>query len=326
MKIARTNMMKPSHTTGAASRAQRRGVGALTLAALLASAAPAGAQVTADSFADFSGVQGFNGWYYGFFDGDSDQPWSMADFEELSYFDGIIWRRTAGADYWTALMARGGHPNGVITSGGRIPEENWAVRRWVSDGHYVLMVSGQLWDANPVGANTQGNGVVGYVMVDGAAVWQAAIEPGDTIGTTYNLEVCTVPGTVLDFAIDPRDGDDLFDETGFTARIQSIIEHGPEDTISCPGGTVEFMVIAAPSALSFQWRHNGEPITHDGNSHRLRIVNVDAKDAGSYDCVVSGMCGSMASIARHPHDLRVGLRLRREYRLPGLLLVPRRVL
>ena len=44
--------------------------------------------IIADSVAEFSGVQGQNNWYYGFYDGDGTNPFSSNDFELLAQYGG----------------------------------------------------------------------------------------------------------------------------------------------------------------------------------------------------------------------------------------------
>lgn len=276
------------------SRARRLGLPlAIGLAAAMFGAAPAAAQVLTISDDDFSDQQGFKGWHYGYFDGSSDTPWRLDDFAPLPFFDDA-WRRETGVGgYWTAVTRAGGHPNGLISSGGRLEEENCAVRRWVADADYVLQLSGRLWDADPTPGH--GNGVIGHIMVDGETIWQQTIDNGNQAGVEYALEVCTVEGTIIDFAIDPRDSDDGCDDTGFISMIRTIIDHDPVDSFTCTGGTVELNVVTIPGEFTYQWRHNEQGIEHDADGPRLRIVDMDPEKTGFYDCVVTNSCGSMIS-------------------------------
>jgi hypothetical protein len=271
-------------------------VGALALSAL---AAPAGAQLLAVGHQDFRGLQGYNGWYYGFFDGISSRgdAWQLDDFEEMPIFDGA-WRRQPGVGgYWTSITPDGGHPNGTISSGGRLPEENWAVRRWISDGTYVLQLNGRLWDADPTPGH--GNGVIGRIMVDGETVWEQTIDNGNQHGVQYLLHTCTVPGTIIDWVIDPRDNDDGCDDTGFHAFIRTIIDEQPRSAFTCEGGTVFVSVHTLPGTgeYEYQWRFNGEPIKHEANFPTYRVINLTPETEGDYDCVITNTCGSMVSDA-----------------------------
>ena len=53
------------------------------------------AQIVADSVAEHSGVQGQDGWFYGYYDGDSNIPFSQNDFEEFPLLIGnTTWSRS----------------------------------------------------------------------------------------------------------------------------------------------------------------------------------------------------------------------------------------
>lgn len=253
-----------------------------------------GPEILADSYIDFSGVQGQGGWFYGFYDGDSAAPWTESDFELLPIFDQFegrgAWYRALGpGGYWTHLHVWGGHPNGVITSGGRIPEENWAVRRWVSPTQHIVRVQATLMDLGyePRAAN----GVVGHIIA-GGTIWRQAIENGP-YGAVADVEFCVDEGTGADFAIDPRDSNDWGDETYFVITVRSIIALQPRDVSTGPGGTATFSVaLDALNAYSFQWRHNGAPI-QGATGPTLTLQKVQQADAGVYDCFIGGECGSM---------------------------------
>lgn len=260
--------------------------------------AAADAQILAECHADYSSVQGYRNWYYGFFNGDSSTPWSINDFEQLPIFNGLFWTRPEGANgYWTRITQDGGHPNGTITTGGRTPEVNWAVRRWVSPGDYVVEVSGHVWDASPT--PDLGNGIISHIQVDGQEVWTGIVENGNEHGLEYNLRLCITQGTVIDFAVDPRDGNDMGDDTGCHAMIRTVIDHQPEDSFTCEGGTVVLEVLTIPGDYTYQWRFNGVPIEHDANFSTYHIVNLTPDKVGFYDCVVGETCGSMVSDAAH---------------------------
>ena len=76
----------------------------------------------------------------------------------------------------------------------------------------------------------------------------------------------------------------------------------PQPQALIPGGTAEFSVIAIGSDLGFQWRRNGTPLASGGRiggatSDTLSIASVASADQGSYDCVVTGPCGTAISLA-----------------------------
>lgn len=258
--------------------------------------AAANAQILADCHIDYSDQQGNNNWYYGYFNGNSDTPWSINDFEQLPIFNGLFWTRPEGVGgYWTRITMDGGHPNGTITTGGRTPELNWAVRRWVSPGDYVLNVEGHVWDAAPTPG--VGNGIISHIQVDGQEVWTGIVENGNEHGVDFNLRLCVVQGTIIDFAIDPRDGNDIGDDTGCHAMIRTVIDNQPQDDFACAGGTAVVRVLTIPGDFQYQWRFNGAPITVDGNLFEYHIANLTPDKVGMYDCVITDTCGSMISDA-----------------------------
>jgi hypothetical protein len=62
----------------------------------------------------------------------------------------------------------------------------------------------------------------------------------------------------------------------------------------CAGSNVTFTVTASGTALTYQWRKNTTNIP-GATSSSYTINNVAAGDAGNYDVVVSGTCGTVTS-------------------------------
>src|SRR5262249_39026115 len=71
------------------------------------------------------------------------------------------------------------------------------------------------------------------------------------------------------------------------------ITANPNPQTVCSGGSAAFSVTGT-SAQSFQWRKNTVPIG-GATSSTLVLNPVLAGDAGSYDCVVTNLCGSATS-------------------------------
>ena len=178
--------------------------------------------IIADSIADYSGTQGQDGWYYGFYDGNVIAgPYTNADFEEFANYgsagNGLpdwhtsIWYHTRNT-YWTAIWDEGGHPNAKTTSFGRTPAEHWPVRRWVSETDGVIEITGVLHESGGAG-----DGVIGYIFVDGMAVFSHSLNDDDP-QYSYSVTVPVNVGTLVDFAIAPK-ASDWTDATKFTAVI-----------------------------------------------------------------------------------------------------------
>ena len=76
----------------------------------------------------------------------------------------------------------------------------------------------------------------------------------------------------------------------------------PTDASACPGGGATFHVEATGNpAPAFLWRRNTVPIDTAMNpsaaTDTLSLSNVGPADAGSYDCVVTNVCGDDTSVA-----------------------------
>ena len=193
-------------------------------------AAPDGStvpQFPVDSLADFWGVQGAGGWYYGYYDLTADTNtgngrYDAADFRQMTSYDGSWFTSTS---FWTHVTREGGHPNGLITSGtGHIAAEHWAIRRWVSSVSARLRISGHVQknDAQPAS-----DGVIVKIFIDGAELYSSVVSGQDTAGYDYVLCFTVGVGTFIDFAIGPgATSSDRGDNTGFTATITAI---GPGD-------------------------------------------------------------------------------------------------
>lgn len=192
-------------------------MGAMALAAV-AWANPAVGGVLADSYEEYSGVQGQDGWEYGFYDGDVEEPYTPADFEHFPEFGTVesLWYIILGEDaYWTIMRQVGGHPNGTTTSENRLEVEHHAVRRWVSDHDGAVRVTGELLDAN----SNYGNGVIGRIFLDDTEIWSADIANGE--GVKYNFVALVDEGTTIDFVIDPKDDNDWADSSLFFSTVWS---------------------------------------------------------------------------------------------------------
>lgn len=194
-----------------------RATRAAIAASFLLAAAPAGAQVIADSQADFSGVQGQDGWYYGYYE----SPLSPAGFQQFPLYNSFapgLWSRTANAPggYWTLVSNLGGHPSGTRGISGRQKIVNWAVRRYVFAAGGGITISGRLRKV----VETCGNGVIGRIFINGTQAWSGAIAGNDTTGITYAIPAILPPGTVIDWAIDPSLGDEECDYSVFNAVLR----------------------------------------------------------------------------------------------------------
>ena len=180
----------------------------------------------ADSIAEFSGNQGGNGWFYGYWDkkADGDAIYAASDFIPFPRGTGNV---LAGTNFWNGskwdfpatdpslveLTAGGGQPsaeNGNIN----LPVQ-WAIRRYVSETNGQLRITGTLACQSLNGLC--GDGVVGRIFVDGAQVFS---RPVKFSSEGYSIVVAANLGSTIDFVIDAgAANNDFCDTTTFTAKV-----------------------------------------------------------------------------------------------------------
>lgn len=165
----------------------------------------------ANSVSEFSGTQGQDNWYYGYYNG----SFTSDDFQQMTQYDNDAWWVKKGA-YWSNLWNNGGHPNGNPSIGDRIPVNQWSVRRWISEVDGEIQIMGNLSKSNTVGVGI--DGIIGSIFVNGLPIWSSYIAPHDGYGVNYNLSTTITKGSFVDWAIAPY-GNDGSDGTNFTATI-----------------------------------------------------------------------------------------------------------
>lgn len=210
--------------------------GAVVALGLLGAPALA-APVIADSVADFTGVQGLNGWHYGWynFEDVGQEAGSVAvdtgAFHQFGYFDSDTgwWASSAfaaggyptgGAEpgSYAVITASRMHPNAPLGSANVVAEEHWAARRWISNVSGEVTLSGLIAHHHYDGAPIVGNGTEAHILVDGVSVFSYDVDLLDFEGIAYSLDLIVTEGTVIDFVVGGK-GNPLFDATTFTARV-----------------------------------------------------------------------------------------------------------
>jgi hypothetical protein len=171
----------------------------------------------ADSVAQFSGVQGKDGWHYGYWDRsiDADGQYNQAsEFAELGQFGKDVLNGLSGHDafttgdlwycedgrFYTSLWAKGGHANSSVKLRDYAAAEHWAVRRWISNVSGIVTISGHAGKVMPWGANWGGE-CQGIIVVDGKAVLSTVM---DEHGLDYTVAVKVREKSVVDFLIAPN--------------------------------------------------------------------------------------------------------------------------
>lgn len=188
------------------------------------------AVLIADSIADFSGVQGQDGWSYGIFNQGNNPAlgYTTGGFELLDDFIGTAWRASdslvgAQNNDFLNLSAAGGHPTG-LGPGGQ-DAIIWAVRRFTASEAGNLLLDFELRKSNT--GNPNGGGITGRIFVDGNEQYTELVANDDGAPGRNQLLVNVGIGSVIDFVIDPTgvspgsDGDfsARADGSVFSARI-----------------------------------------------------------------------------------------------------------
>jgi len=135
-----------------------------------------GLTLRADSALDFSGVQGQDGWRYGYYNiSVNGQPdVGGTDFVEFpgTFWNGSLWNWTPGGDPpWTEVTHVGGHPNGTNQAPPN-GDEHWATRRYVVQPGEAgdLFIEWSLAKSNPNGDVTTVRIFRNGVQIDASAV------------------------------------------------------------------------------------------------------------------------------------------------------------
>jgi len=159
-------------------------------------------EVLADSVVDFSGTQGHNGWYYGYYDqrADVEEDNGIYDAEDFIAFDDSTWigqvwdlvdNSVTGVGPWVALSCQGGHPSGNAKGD---PSVHWAVRRWESTITGDVKI--ECFYHRTAAA---GDGTVGRVFLNGT---QLASRFSLATAHRFTVTASVAVGDTLDFAID----------------------------------------------------------------------------------------------------------------------------
>lgn len=207
---------------------------AIAAGSLLGSVASADMVKLADSRLEFSGVQGSDGWSYGWY-ADADIAHTQgfaavntANFQEFGYYaPGSGWwthdsvsagSGDGGSPYFlTVVTADAMHANAPIPGSQEIADDvRWASRRWTSDITGTIDIIGHIAKADQ--GSLLGDGIDAYVIIDGISVYYYGVEVGDYTGTDFSLTAAVSEGSVVEFIVGSRQSG-LFDAVSFRSEI-----------------------------------------------------------------------------------------------------------
>ncbi|MBI1841066.1 MAG: lamin tail domain-containing protein [Verrucomicrobia bacterium] len=181
----------------------------------------------ADSVAEYSGTQGGNNWYYGYWDrrNDADGVYAPGEFKAfprangpasaLNFYTNNVWRWFPPAEAVTEITRTGATATG--DNGDALRPSHWAVRRWVSKTNSLVRIAGLIGDATRCGDLSSGDGITGRILVDGVEIFRQSIRQN---GMTYSVTTQLAKDALVDFVIDPgSSANDVCDSATFTASI-----------------------------------------------------------------------------------------------------------
>ncbi len=194
--------------------------------------------ILADSAAEFSGIQGQNNWFYGYYNKSIDVPatYQATNFVQFpsfgtaygpeNFFNGTAWDWYAGNPPWTEVGRTNGHPNGSNTG-----LEHWAIRRWISEVSGTIRVD---WFLRK--AASGGNGVTGRIYHNNLQRDTAVIAGSNTTGTNKTVSFAVQLGDTVDIILDSvgTDGqaNDGSDSSFYNARISILPTYTNQFTTS----------------------------------------------------------------------------------------------
>lgn len=220
----------------------------------------------ADSATGFSGVQGSNGWSYGYYHRSADANPGYdpgTDFNATDPNFGFVngtWQLGAGGDPAAnppnvVIGPLDMHPNSV---GG----EHWAVRRYTCPAAGRLRIAGLLGNLSGLGSTTA------RLFVDGAQVFTTQV---GAQGFAYSIFVTVNAGSRIDFALDPN-GSDAGDATRWTAVLHPATSGAAlvADSVTGFSGTQG----------ANQWRYGIYNRSQDLDSHYDAATDFNSSPAG----------------------------------------------
>ena len=118
--------------------------------------------------------------------------------------------------------------------------------------------------------------------------------PGAT-GTSYTITGITVANAGnYDVVITGTCGTVTSNTVTLTVNTAPVITTQPVSVAQCAGTNVTFSVVATGPGLTYQWRKGGV-IIPGATGPGYTLNNITAGDAGNYDVVITGTCGTVTS-------------------------------
>lgn len=226
--------------------------GAIAALTTLAGGALANPILIADSVDDFGGVQGENGWSYGWYSQDDVSTGApvgvnTSAFNQFTSFNsGTGWWSTdpfsaastpgqgSSPGTYAVITAELMHAHAPSPLANLSAENLWVSRRWTSNTSGVVTLSGSIAHDDYGGGFMAGNGTEAHILVDGVAVFSYDVQFQDFVGTEYLFDVAVGQGTTIEMLLGAK-GDPSFDATRFDMQISVVPAPGAVALIGLGG-------------------------------------------------------------------------------------------
>lgn len=133
-----------------------------------------------------------------------------------------------------------------------------------------------------------GNNLVYQWRKDGTAI------PGATASTYHVAASASGNAGIYDVLVTGACGPVISTPVTVTVNAVTSILTQPANQMICLGANASFSVTAAGVGLSYQWRKNGVVISN-ATLPTYNIINTIASNAGTYDVMITGTCGTITS-------------------------------
>jgi hypothetical protein len=210
------------------------------------------ASAIANSFTQYSNVQGQDDWFWGYRNytkdggGESYNPdTGFIAFNPDTQWSGSQWDLDPTAENpWTELGAENMHPNSstAVNAAGYDTGVHWTIRRWVAN--QITKVTPLALRYHVHKANTGGgNGVTGALYINGQRKDAIVIGGADGVGVTHTYYANVSPRDKIDVILSPRGGDGI-DSDGNDGSVTRLLVNTtipssptqPDGSIFIPAG------------------------------------------------------------------------------------------
>ena len=123
--------------------------------------------------------------------------------------------------------------------------------------------------------------------------WYKGASPlaGQTASSLTLANVSAADAGIYSVVVSGMCGSAVTNSASLTVNQNVVVAIAPVSMTNCPGASASFNVTATGTGVGYQWCKGANPLAGETASS-LVLASVSASDAGTYNVVVSGACGS----------------------------------